>query len=189
MRLTVNDPVLRQLALAIIGELDEDGYLREGLDEIAARGGVSVEDAQRALDAVQGLDPPGVGARSLQECLLLQLRQAPSPDPVAIEIVAQHWDDLLQARLDRIARDLGHPRARVDEALEDVRRLESRPGRAFGVADVQYPRPDVVVREVDGEWLVLLDDRGLPPLRLSRHYEGLLAGPSDEAQRWVKERL
>jgi RNA polymerase sigma-54 factor len=189
VRLAVYDPGLRQLALAIIGELDEDGYLREGLDEIAARCGVSAEDAERALETVQGLDPPGVAARSLQECLLLQLRQAPSPDPVAIEVVAQHWDDLLQGRLDRIARDVGQPRARVDVALEEVRRLDSRPGRAFSIADVQYLRPDVVVREVDGEWLVVLDDRWLPLLRLNRRYEALLDGPSDEAQRWVKARL
>jgi RNA polymerase sigma-54 factor len=189
VRLTVNDPRLRQLALAIVGELDDDGYLREPLDEIAARYGVSAEDALRALEAVQALDPPGVGARSLQECLLIQLRQAPVTDAVAIEIVGQHWDDLLEGRLDRIARAVGHPRARVDEALQAVRRLDSRPGRAFGVAEIQYARPDVTVRQVDGEWLVLVDDRALPPIRLSRRYAALLAGPSDEAKSWVKERV
>ena len=189
LRLAVDDPGLRRLAMAVIGELDADGFLRDGLDSIAARCEVSVEDVQRALAIVQSLDPPGVGARSLQECLLLQLRQKPLPDPLAIEIVAQHWDGLVHGRVDRIAREVGQRRTRVEEALEELRHLDAHPGRAFGPAEVQYPRPDVVVREVDGEWLVLLDDRGLPPLRLSRLYGAVLNGPPDEAQCWVKERL
>ncbi len=190
LRLALDDPGLRRLATEIIGNLDEDGYLRDGLDAIAARCGARIEDADRALAVVQGLDPPGVGARSLQECLLLQLRQAPAPNRLAIEIVEEHWDDLAQRRIDRIALRVGEPRSRVDQALEEVGHLEPRPGRSFGSAEISYPRPDVAVREVNGEWVVLLDDDRLPPLRLSRLYGAVLDGPpDDEAQSWVRKRL
>jgi RNA polymerase sigma-54 factor len=189
LRLAVSDPGLLRIATEIIGNLDEDGYLRDGLDEIAGRCGARVEDAERALAVVQDLDPPGVGARSLQECLLLQLRQDAAPDLLAIEIVERHWDDLVQSRVDRIALRVGQPRTRVEEALEEVGRLEPRPGRPFGAAETHYPRPDVVVREVSGEWLVLVEEGGLPPLRLSRLYGAVLDGPADETRRWVRERL
>ncbi|HEX2500373.1 MAG TPA: RNA polymerase factor sigma-54 [Methylomirabilota bacterium] len=187
--LVVVDPGLRRLTAEVIGNLDEDGYLRDGLDEIAMRCEASVEDAARALAVVQSLDPPGVGARSLQECLLLQLRRDPSPHRLAIEIVERHWDDLLQSRIGRIALRAGLPRRRVEEAIEAVSRLDPRPGRPFGGAEVHYSTPDVAVCEVDGEWLVLVDDDGLPRLRPSRLYGAVLDGPPGDTRRWVKERL
>src|SRR5262249_49373883 len=98
LRFATEDPIVRRIGTEIIGNLDEDGYLRAELEELAQRCGVTAEEVNKVLELVQGFDPPGVAARNIQECLLLQVRRDPLPDPVTVEIIEVHFDDLSRRR-------------------------------------------------------------------------------------------
>jgi DNA-directed RNA polymerase specialized sigma54-like protein len=141
LRIGWRDPRLAALGHWIIWNLDPDGYLREDIGELAAVAGASVAELERALTIVQSLEPTGVGARCLCECLLLQLRARPAPDPVAMWLVDGHLPALAAGRRDDVARSLGLPLDRVERALAEIRRLEPRPGRAFDTLPIPVSRP------------------------------------------------
>src|SRR5947208_9566114 len=144
LRFAAEDPVVRQIGSEIIGNLDEDGYLRAELSEIASRCNVTAEVVQPVLTMIQAFDPPGVAARSIQECLLIQLKSDPNPDPVSVEIVEEHFEDLSRRRYPDIARALKLPLDRIMESVEEIMGLEPKPGRRFGGNDSRYIVPDVV---------------------------------------------
>ena len=189
LRFGTEDPVLRKIGNEIIGNIDEDGYLRADLSEIAARCSVTVEEAQRALTLVQGFDPPGVAARNIQECLLIQLKVDPNPDPVSVEIVQDHFEDLSRRRYPDIARALKLPLDRVMESVEEIMGLEPKPGRRFGGADSRYIVPDVVVHKMGNDYVVVLNEDGIPRLRVNSLYRSLLRSSGDEARQYVEQKL
>jgi RNA polymerase sigma-54 factor len=189
LRFASEDPTIRRIGAEIIGNLDEDGYLRAELVEIAERCRVGVEDVERVLALVQGFDPPGVAARSIQECLLIQLRIDPDPDPVSVEIIEQHFDDLTRRRYPDIARALKLPLDRVMESVEEIMGLEPKPGRRFGGADTRYIAPDVVVQKMGSDYVVLLNEDGIPRLRVNALYRSLLRNSGDEARQYVEQKL
>lgn len=190
LRLLPASPEVRRAAEEIIGNLDDDGYLRATLEEVGERTGLPPETVQQALDLVQSLEPPGIGARDLRECLLLQLRQQSLPDPLAVEILEQHFQLLHRCRYQDLARALRVDLERVLEAVEEIGRLEPRPGRPFAPADTRYVVPDVYVYKVDGEYKVVLNDEGIPRLRISSYYRSLLArSPGDDGRRYVEEKV
>jgi RNA polymerase sigma-54 factor len=185
----LEDPVARRIGTEIIGNLDEDGYLRAELAEIAERCGVSVPEVEKVLVIVQAFDPPGVAARSIQECLLLQLKTDPNPDPVSVEIVEQHFDDLTRRRYPDIARALKLPLDRIMESVEEIMGLEPKPGRRFGGNDSRYIVPDVAVVKTGGEYTVVLNEDGIPRLRVNNLYRSLLRSSGDEARQYVEQKL
>jgi RNA polymerase sigma-54 factor len=189
LRFATEDPVLRRIGNEIIGNLDEDGYLRAEVSELAQRCSVTAEEVERALTLVQGFDPPGVAARSVQECLLIQLKSDPNPDPVSVEIVEQHFDDLSRRRYPDIARALKLPLDRVMESVEEIMGLEPKPGRRFGGADTRYIVPDVVVQKMGSEYVVLLNEDGIPRLRVNALYRSLLRNSGEEARQYVEQKL
>ncbi|HET9492555.1 MAG TPA: RNA polymerase factor sigma-54 [Methylomirabilota bacterium] len=189
LRFATEDPVLRRIGTEIIGNLDEDGYLRAEVPELAQRCSVTAEEVERALTLVQGFDPPGVAARSVQECLLIQLKSDPNPDPVSVEIVEQHFDDLSRRRYPDIARALKLPLDRVMESVEEIMGLEPKPGRRFGGADTRYIVPDVVVQKMGSEYVVLLNEDGIPRLRVNALYRSLLRNSGEEARQYVEQKL
>src|SRR5437868_7910369 len=127
LRFAAEDPVVRQIGSEIIGNLDEDGYLRAELSEIASRCGVGVEAVEPVLAMIQAFDPPGVAARNIQECLLIQLKSDPNPDPVSVEIVEQYFEELTLRRYPDIARALRLALDRVMESVEEIMALEPKP--------------------------------------------------------------
>jgi len=190
LRFTTQDPRHRRIGEEIIGNLDEDGYLRAELEEIAERCGVEKTEVEQVLAHVQSFDPIGVAARSVSECLLLQLRADPAPDPLSIEIVEEHFDALSRRRYADIARALKRPLDRVMEAIEEVMALEPKPGRRFGGNDSRYIVPDVVVQKVGGDYSVVLNEEGIPRLRVNALYRSLLRGSGDDAARqYVDQKL
>jgi RNA polymerase sigma-54 factor len=189
LRFASEDPVIRRVGAEIIGNLDEDGYLRAEVAEIAQRCQVSVEDVEKVLALVQAFDPPGVAARNIQECLLIQLKADPNPDPVSVEIVEQHFDDLSRRRYPDIARALKLPLDRVMESVEEIMGLEPKPGRRFGGADTRYIVPDVVVQKMGGDYVVLLNEDGIPRLRVNALYRSLLRNSGEEARQYVEQKL
>jgi RNA polymerase sigma-54 factor len=189
LRFASEDPTTRRIGAEIIGNLDEDGYLRAEVGELAQRCNVTAEEVERVLALVQGFDPPGVAARTIQECLLIQLKTDPDPDPVSVEIVEQHFDDLSRRRYPDIARALKLSLDRVMESVEEIMGLEPKPGRRFGGADTRYIVPDVVVQKMGNDYVVLLNEDGIPRLRVNALYRSLLRNSGDEARQYVEQKL
>ncbi len=189
LRFAVEDAAVRRIGNEIIGNLDEDGYLRAEVSEIAERCQVSVEEVEKVLALVQAFDPPGVAARSIQECLLIQLKSDPNPDPVSVEIVEQYFEDLSKRRYPDIARALKLSLDRVMESVEEIMGLEPKPGRRFGGSDSRYIIPDVVVHKMGSEYVVVLNEDGIPRLRVNSLYRSLLRSSGDEARAYVEQKL
>jgi RNA polymerase sigma-54 factor len=191
LRFATEDVTARRIGAEIIGNLDEDGYLRAELEEIAQRCAVSADEVAKVVELVQGFDPPGVAARSIQECLLLQLRRDPLPDPVSVEIIEAHFDDLSRRRYQDIARAMKLALDRIMESVEEIMGLEPKPGRRFGGNDSRYIVPDVFVYKLGTEYTVVLNEDGIPRLRVNGLYRSLLRTPGsgDEAKQYVEQKL
>ena len=190
--LSTSDPTLREWGALIIGNIDDRGYLKDLLEELSASNGVPVADLERVLRLVQTLEPTGVGARDLRECLLLQLDALPGPHPLARTIVAEHLAELEGRPLTRLADRLGVPVQEVQAAVAAIRSLEPKPGRTYGTEDPRYITPDVYIVKVDGRFVVVLNDEGLPRLRVSPHYRQILAAKSSsprEVRDYVESRM
>jgi len=185
--LLATTPRRRALALTIVGNLDEDGYLRTPLEEIAQATGASLTEVGEALRLVQELDPPGIAARNLRECLLLQLHARGNPDPLAERLVRDHLEEL--DRPEELAGRLGIPLEEVNRALELIRSLDPKPGRALASAQVPYLYPDVYVFKEGGRWVIQVNEDGLPHLRINPRYRQLLAEGDEETRRYVEEKL
>jgi RNA polymerase sigma-54 factor len=189
LRLGTDDKDVLRIGEAIIGNLDEDGYLRADVGEIAAGMGVSPEAVEAALKLIHAFDPPGVAARSVQECLLLQLTADAEPDPVSVEIVERHFEDLERRRYAEIARAMKLPPERVMESIEEIQGLEPKPGRRFSVNDSRYVVPDVTIQKVGEDYVVILNEEGIPRLRVNSLYRSLLRRSGDEAKQYVEQKL
>src|SRR5438034_10300432 len=189
LRYASDDPLVRRIGTEIIGNLDEDGYLRASDEEIAQRCQTTVEEVRKVVAIVQAFDPPGVAARSIQECLLIQLKADPNPDPVSVEIVEEHFEDLSRRRYPDIARALKLPLDRIMESVEEIMGLEPKPGRRFGGNDSRYIVPDVVVHKMGTEYVVVLNEDGIPRLRVNSLYRSLLRNSGDEAKQYVEQKL
>lgn len=164
----------RQIGSAIIGNLDDDGYLRVELDELARTLGCTVSQVERVLKVVQAFDPVGVGARDLRECLLIQTRQLGLQGSLVESIITHHLPDLEKKRYAVIAKALNATPEEVYHASKVIEHLEPKPGRPFGSSDNLYIIPDVFVVRIEGKYTVLLNDDGLPRLRINPYYRKLL---------------
>jgi RNA polymerase sigma-54 factor len=180
------------LGAEVIGNLNDDGYLEATVAEMAARAGVSEAGMEEVLARVQELDPPGVAARGPAECLLLQLGRLGLGGSLAAEICRHHLGLLEKKDLAGLCRALKAGKEEVAAAVEAIRALEPRPGRAYDNKDTVYVTPDVYVAKVGDEYVVSLNEDGLPRLRLSREYRRMLeeAGKSkDETTLFLKKKF
>jgi RNA polymerase sigma-54 factor len=189
LRWATDDPRTVAIGEAIIGNLDDDGYLRAEVEEIALGMGAPVEEVERALRLVQGFDPTGVAARSVRECLLLQLTADAEPDPISVEIVEKHFEDLERRRYAEIARALKQPLDRVMESIEEIQGLEPKPGRRFAASDQRYIAPDVSIHKVGDDYVVVLNEEGIPRLRVNALYRSLLRRSDGDAKQYVEQKL
>ena len=191
-------PLDRALALQIVNSLDARGYLEMPLADIAQGLGAGMDDAQRSLAIVQALDPTGVGARDLAECLLLQLRAEGLDDTLAADILRETPDLLARRDLPRIAKAFHCSIDDVRFALGDLKSLQPAPGAAFAPAPIQYIAPEATVGLVRDRYVVLeLEDPRnalpdpLPSLRINRQYRALSesekTGP--ELRRYLREHI
>ena len=176
--------------------LDPDGYLRTPDGELAAQLGVPVEQVRDAIALVQRLEPAGIGARSLKECFLLQLERFEreiEPEMLALtkRVVGEAFEDVLHQRWDRIAQKLGAPRDAVRAVMEVLRHLDPHPGARLGPNDNPSIEPDVVVAKDGDQWRVVLNDDGLPRLRISPRYLRMLQSRAldGEAKGYLRERM
>lgn len=194
LRLTGVGPVLRRAAAHLIWNLDDHGYLRLDLDEAARRLGLEPAVLIQALHLVQTFEPPGVGARDLRECLLIQARSSltGTTGALALALIEGHLADLAASRYTRLASML---KVRVEEiraAAALIRGLEPRPGRNFGPAAASPPPvPDLIIRRVDGDYQVRVREAPGPRVRISPYYRRLLSEETadGEAREYLREKL
>ena len=192
LRMTVSDELIMEIGDAIIQNLDEDGLLRVSLDDVANLGPYPVEEVERALGVVQSLDPAGVAARSLTECLRIQLRVLGLEDSPADVMVRDHMKQLQSHQYAEISRQMGLTPEEIAHHLEIIRGLDPRPGNRYSPERSAYILPDVFVVKEGDEYKIVLNDDGLPKLRISPTYRRMLddrrAG-SEETRAYVKDKL
>ena len=163
-----------KLAEFLVGSLDDRGYLATPLEEVCEATGAELTRCEAVLRVIQALEPVGVGARDLRECLLIQLDARGDRDVLPWRIIHDHFDHLVNRRFPEIARQLKVPVEDVQMAADAIATLNPKPGLQVSNEDPKYVVPDLLVERVDDQYVVQLNDRHLPRLRISSAYEGVL---------------
>ena len=192
LSLQSEDGRLREIGEAIIGNLNDDGYLVASLDELAAMGPWPLDQVEHALRLLQGFDPVGVAARDLQECMMLQLRHLGLEGTPAERIVTEHLRALQNHQIPEISRKLGMSIEELKEHVEVIRHLDPKPGLRFNPTPSQYVTPDVFVEKIDDEYIVFLNEDGLPQMRISPTYRRLLdkdGNHGEETRAYVRDKF
>jgi RNA polymerase sigma-54 factor len=192
LSLQSDDPTLREIGEAIIGNLNDDGYLVASLDELAAMGPWPLDQVEHALRLLQGFDPVGVAARDLQECMMLQLRHLGLEGTPSERIVTEHLRALQNHQIPEISRKLGMSIEELKEHVEVIRHLDPKPGLRFNPTPSQYVTPDVFVEKIDDEYIVFLNEDGLPQMRISPTYRRLLdkdGNHGEETRAYVRDKF
>jgi len=186
-------PRTKEIAQFIIGNIDEDGYLRASNDEIVASGNFAPDEVQKAVDAVQMLDPIGVGARDLRECLLLQLRFLEIDEPLVEVVIRDHWDEFMQRKFVPLAKSLGIDMKTLEGIVEIIKHLDPKPGRKYSNERAIYVEPDVYVHKVGDEYIIVLNEDGMPKLRINSGYRSMLnsmdSKSDGETVNYIKDKI
>lgn len=182
----------RNAAELIIGNIDDNGFLQSTPEEMALNSGIPKEDFEKTLCLIQSFYPAGVGARDLRECLLIQLQREGKEQSLEYKIVSEHMEDLGRRRFPEIARRMGVSVEDVQNAADNIARLNPRPGQVFAVAPQNYVLPDVMVEKVDGEYQIILNNEQLPHLRISNVYKDIIASGDaqpGEVKNYVRDKI
>ena len=191
LNLTEVRPEIYRIAQFIVGNVNSDGYACVTDEEICAQLIVSAEDVEEAFRTVQSLDPVGVGARDLGECLLIQLESLSLGEGLAGELLRDHLADLQAQNVPELARRVGRQVGEVEEALRTIRTLSPKPGERYDSRKPEYVQPDVHIQKTEDGYRVVVSDDGLPRLRLSAAYRALLRqkSTSRETKSFIRERF
>jgi RNA polymerase sigma-54 factor len=192
--MSTSSAVRKEIGRAIIGNLNEDGYLRATLEEIQRMGDFPLPEVEATLEMIQGFDPVGVAARDLVECLCIQLKHLGEAGSPAETIVRYHMDKLQARRYKELAEVLGLEMEDLQAEIEIVRGLDPRPGQKHNVESSRYVVPDVYIVKIDDDYQILLNEEGLPRLRISQVYRRMVerggsAATSAEAKEYVRNKL
>jgi RNA polymerase sigma-54 factor len=183
----------RQLGELIIGSLDDHGFLKADLAELAAQAAAPLSRIEAVLRVIQTFDPPGIAARDLRECLLIQIRQSDAPlARLAEAIIANHLQALAAQKYPQLAGTLKTTVEEIRQAADLIRTLNPQPGRLLESDTTTYAVPEIFVKRLaSGRWAVALDDDQLPHIRISSHYRRLLEDEhtSAEVKSYIRERI
>ncbi|HEX9160992.1 MAG TPA: RNA polymerase factor sigma-54 [Thermoanaerobaculia bacterium] len=186
-------PRIKEVGQFIIGNIDEDGYLRASTEEIEAAGGWSATEVQQAIQVIQTLDPIGVGARDLRECLLLQLDFLQIDEPLVETIVRDHWDMFMQRHFVQLAKTLAIDMKTLEGLVEIIKHLDPKPGRKYSNERAIYVEPDVYVQKVGDEYVIVLNEDGMPKLRINGSYRAMLnsmdSKSDGETVNYIKDKI
>jgi RNA polymerase sigma-54 factor len=192
----VDDEVEFRIGEYLIYNIKEDGYLDPEIDleNVAMIFNVPGEKVEKVLKKIQKFDPVGIGARNLQECLLVQLEELDDIwiHDLARTIVKNYWEDFINKRFDKLEQALEVDRESIREAIEVIQKLNPKPGEAYFDTKLNYVVPDFIVEKVDGKFIITLNEGNLPPLRISPHYLKLLSqrkGVNKEVRSYLKKKL
>jgi len=191
LTMSLADTRLESAIEAILGNLDENGYLTATLEEIVASGEGELNDVEEALRLVQQCDPAGVAARDLRECLLIQLRVLGLGDSTAARVVSDHLNQLQNKQYKEIARSLGQSVGEIESAVETIRKLDPFPGQRYNNTQARLIEPDVFIVKSGDEYAATVNEDDLPQLRLNPSYRRLLdrGNSTKEVRDYVKERF
>jgi RNA polymerase sigma-54 factor len=180
------------VAVFLIGNIDDRGYLvLENEEEAAAQLKVDVETFQRVIGYVQALDPAGVGARDLKECLLIQARRKFGEHALCTRIIADFLPELETKNFGRISRKLGLDEEEVKQSIRDIVTLDPKPGRGYSTEEPDYITPDIMVEKINDDYVIRLNDSGMPRLKINQLYRtvGRQKGVNAEAKDFIQEKL
>jgi len=190
LHMECEDDSLVGVAEYIIDELDADGYVNDTLDDIAAALKMDVETVERALEVVQSLDPPGIAARSIEECLLLQLQRKGLGDSLSARVVSTSFEELKSCKYDAIRKRLSVSTDDLREAIGEIAKLDPRPRTDPVVSDPGYITPDLMIEEVDGDYVVFLNDQDVPRVRINPTYRRILSSDAaSEEREFISKKL
>jgi RNA polymerase sigma-54 factor len=175
LRLSRTSDSIRRVAEIVMGNLNEDGYLQASSEEIAKMAEIDVSTAEKAIALIREFDPPGVGAKTLQECLLLQLKSLKLENTLVENILTDGFGELEKKKYKQLAAKFKVPLDDILYAVKVIEGLEPRPGRNYSREEVIHITPDVFIQETDGKLIIILNDEGIPRLRLSNYYRSLIA--------------
>ena len=183
---------LQLLVQFLIGSLDSDGYLRVDLEDVAEYTQTSVFDVQEALNVLQNMDPAGVGARNLQECMILQLRAKKLQDSLAMRILQEKWDLFEKLKIPEISRYFGVEPKEIQEAMGILRLLTPKPGYQYNHDKPSTIIPDLIVEKIDGKFVVMLNDRSIPSLHINKSYANMIKRGSNakrDVKKYIREKF
>lgn len=186
-----------KIAREIIWNLDERGYLGIPIENIAYSQSTSVAKAEQVLRYLQQMDPPGIAARNLQECLLIQLHQMDNVPEVstredAVILVRDHFDDFANRRFQQIMKTLGWTKERLEQAQQTIQKLNPKPGISLMGSDPQYIVPDLIVEKVGDEFVIEVNDSRVPELRINSGYMNMISDGeklSPDAKQYLKKKI
>jgi len=186
--LAAND---RKAAEIIVGNIDDNGFLQSTPEEMSLTSGIPKEDFEKMLALIQSFYPPGVGARDLCECLLIQLQRDGKQNSLEYKILSEHMEDLGKRRFPEIARRMGIGVEQVQKGANNIARLNPRPGQAFSAAPQNYVLPDVTVEKVNGDYQIILNNEQIPHLRISNTYKDIIAQDNNgsEVKDYVRDKI
>jgi RNA polymerase sigma-54 factor len=181
----------RKTAELIVGNIDDNGFLQITPEEMALNTGLPQEDFENMLTLIQSFYPPGVGARDLRECLLIQLKREGRQASLEYKIISEHMQDLGKRRFPEIARRMGISVEQVQKCANNIARLDPRPGAIFAQAPQNYVLPDVTVEKVNGTYQVILNGEQIPHLRISNTYKDIMAqdGKGSDVKDYIRDKI
>lgn len=183
----------REIGEYLIGNIDGHGYLRTTVEEAARRLGVSPEEVEQVLSIIQTFDPAGVGARNLEECLLIQVDQQGIKDNLLRQVIKNHLMDLAKGKIGRMAHILGVTVQEIQRVADIIKTLEPKPGRNFSSPnDIRYIVPDIVLKKIEGDYVILINDTSVPRITISPSYRSVLRQDKDsdlKTRRFVESKL
>lgn len=181
-----------EIADILIGHIDDDGYLKNTTQQIAEDENFDLQDVEDTLSLIHEFDPPGVGARDLKECLLIQAKHLEEDTNDLVHMINHHLKDLEKKNFDAIAKAMNKDVRDVSEMCKIVFSMEPKPGRAFAPSDTHYVTPDIYVYKVGDDYVVSLNEDGLPRLKISNFYRNRLKpeGSQDKVEReYIQDKL
>ncbi len=186
-------PAVKHVCHFIIGNIDEDGYLRATGEEIQAAGPWDPELVERAIQTIQSLDPIGVGARDLRECLLLQVDFLEVEVPLVDAIIRDHWDEFMQRKFVQLAKALDVDMKTLEGVVEVIKHLDPKPGRKYSDERAIYVEPDVYIQKVGDDYHIVLNEDGMPKLRINSSYRSMLnsmdSKSDGETVNYIKDKI
>lgn len=188
---TVLDGDDRKTAEVIIGNIDDSGFLQSTPEDMAMNTGIPQEDFENMLTLVQSFYPPGVGARDLRECLLIQLKREGRQNSLEYKIISEYMQDLGKRRFPEIARRMGLSVEQVQKCANNIAQLDPRPGQIFAESPQNYVLPDVTVEKIDGEYQIILNGEQIPHLRISNTYKDIMSGDGSgsEVKDYIRDKI
>lgn len=189
LHLAVRDEVTKVIGSYLIGCINDNGYLCSTISEAALILGIGEDLVSEVLELIQTFDPLGVGARTLQECLGLQLVQKGIDNPLVSAIIADYLPAVAAGKYKAIGEKLGCSAHSVQQAVDVIRTLDPKPGRAFGKEESSYITPDITVERVNGKYVIIVNDTNIPKLTINPYYRQVAMGGDQESRQFIEGRL